>query len=106
MRILGVVAPARIALLPDVPTLAEQGLRDIDLVGWLGVYGPANLPPDIVARLNAALVKAIATPDVRNGFAAGAYEAVSSTPEALRTLTRDAYDRWGKVVKDIGLVPQ
>jgi tripartite-type tricarboxylate transporter receptor subunit TctC len=106
LRILGVVAPARIALLPGVPTLAEQGLRDIDLVGWLGVYGPANLPPDIVARLNAALVKAIATPDVLNGFAAGAYEAVSSTPEALRALTRDAYDRWGKVVKDIGLVPQ
>ena len=106
LRILGVVAPSRTALLPDVPTLAEQGIRDIDLVGWLGVYGPAKLPPDIVARLNAALVKAIASPEVRNGFAAGAYEAVSSTPEELRALTREAYDRWGKVVKDIGLVPQ
>ncbi len=106
LRILGIVAPSRTSLLPDVPTLAEQGIRDIDLVGWLGIYGPAKLPPDIVARLNAALVKAIATPEVRAGFAAGAYEAVSSTPEELRALTREAFDDWGKVVRDIGLSPR
>jgi tripartite-type tricarboxylate transporter receptor subunit TctC len=106
LRILGVVAPSRSSLLPDVPTLAEQGLRDIDLVGWLGIYGPAKLPPEVVTRLNAALVKALATPEVRKGFAAGAYEAVSSTPDVLRALTREAYDRWGSLVKDIGLVPQ
>jgi len=106
LRVLGIVAPSRSPLLPDVPTLAEQGIAGIDLVGWLGVYGPARLPAEIVARINAALVKAIATPEVRSGFAVGAYEAVSSTPEALRALTRDAYDSWGKVVKDVGLSRQ
>ena len=106
LRVLGVVAPSRTALLPDMPTLAEQGIAGIDLVGWLGIYGPAKLPAGVVARLNAAIVKAVATPEVRNGFAVGAYEAVSSTPEELRVLTREAYDAWGQVVRDIGLPRQ
>lgn len=106
LRILGVVGPTRSAFLPDVPTLAEQGLRGIDLVGWLAFYGPAGMPPDVVERLNGAIVKALASPEVREGFARGAYEATSSSPAELAAWTRESYDRWGKVVKDLGLVPQ
>jgi len=105
LRALGVIAERRSPLLPDVPTLAEQGYRDLDLSGWLAFFGPANLPPDVVSALNAAIAKALAAPEVRDGFAQGAYEAVPSTPEELAALTRETYERWGRIVKSLGYVP-
>lgn len=103
LRILGVVAETRSRFLPDVPTLTEQGFKGIDLVGWLGWYGPANLPPAIVQKLNAALVKSLNSPEVREGYERGAYEAVSSTPEELAALTRDSYERWGNIIRELGM---
>ena len=106
LRALGVVAEQRSKFLPDVPTFAEQGLKGIDLVGWLGWYGPAGMPRDTVRKLNAALATALANPEVRAGIEKGAYESVSSSPEELAGITRDAYERWGKVIRDIGIKQQ
>ncbi len=106
LRMLGVVAEKRSPFLPNVPTLSEQGLKGIDLVGWLAWYGPAGMPADAVRKINAALVKALADPEVKAGIEKGAYESVSSSPQELAAMTRDAYDRWGKVIKDIGIKPQ
>ncbi|HXJ09713.1 MAG TPA: tripartite tricarboxylate transporter substrate-binding protein [Burkholderiales bacterium] len=106
LRMLGIVAPARSPLLPLVPTLAEQGYRGIDLVGWLGFYAPANLPPDTLRALNAALARALAAPEVKDGFAKGIYEAVSSSPEELAALTRQSYEQWGKIIRELGIKPQ
>ena len=106
LRALGVVAPERSKFLPDVPTLTEQGLKGIDLVGWLGWYGPAGMPKEIVRKLNAALVKALANPEVKAGIEKGAYESVSSSPEELAAITRESYERWGKIIRDIGIKQQ
>ena len=106
VKALGVVAPVRTQFLPAVPTLTEQGLKGIDMIGWLGWYGPANLPKEIVQQLNAALVKALAHPEVKAGIERGAYESVSSSPEELAALTRQSYEQWGKVIKDLGIQPQ
>ena len=106
LRALGVVAEERSKFLPEVPTFAEQGLKGIDLVGWLGWYGPAGMSRDTVRKLNAALVKALANPEVRSGIEKGAYESVSSSPDELAGITRDAYERWGKVIHDLGIKQQ
>ena len=106
LRALGVVAPQRSKFLPGVPTLDEQGLKGIDLVGWLGWYGPAGMPREAVQKLNAALVKALANPEVKAGIEKGAYESVSSTPEELAAITRESYERWGKIIRDIGIKQQ
>ena len=106
LRALGVVAESRSKFLPEVPTFTEQGLKGIDLVGWLGWYGPAGGPAATVRRVNAALVKALANPEVKAGIEKGAYESVSSTPEELASITRDAYERWGKVIHDLGIKQQ
>jgi tripartite-type tricarboxylate transporter receptor subunit TctC len=106
LRMLGIVAPARSPLLPELPTLDEQGFKGIDLVGWLGFYAPANLPPATLRALNAALVKALAAPEVREGFAKGIYEAVSSSPQELGALTRESYEQWGKIIRELGIKPQ
>jgi tripartite-type tricarboxylate transporter receptor subunit TctC len=106
LRMLGVVAEQRSKFLPDVPTLSEQGLKGIDLIGWLGWYGPAGMANETVQKLNAALVKALAHPEVRSGIEKGAYESVSSSPDELAALTKDSYERWGKIIKDLGIKAQ
>jgi tripartite-type tricarboxylate transporter receptor subunit TctC len=106
LRALGVVAESRSKFLPEVPTFTEQGLKGIDLVGWLGWYGPAGVPAATVRKINAALVRALANPEVKAGIEKGAYESVSSTPEELASITRDAYERWGKVIHDLGIKQQ
>jgi tripartite-type tricarboxylate transporter receptor subunit TctC len=103
---IAVVGEKRSPFTPDVPTLTEQGIRGIDLVGWLGWFGPAKLPADVTARLNAGLVKALADPAVKAAIEKGGYESVSSTPEQLGAMVKRDIERWGKVIKDIGFKPQ
>ncbi|MBL0421489.1 tripartite tricarboxylate transporter substrate binding protein [Ramlibacter sp. AW1] len=103
VRMIGVVAPQRSPLLPGVPTLAEQGAKGLDIEGWVGFFGPAHMPPATVARLNAALVKVLAEPQVKSEFAKGAYEAVSSTPQAFATTVRESYEQWGRIAADLGI---
>jgi tripartite-type tricarboxylate transporter receptor subunit TctC len=106
LRMIGVVGEKRSPFTPNVPTLTEQGIRGIDLVGWLGWFGPAKMPPEVTARLNAALVKALADPAVKAAIEKGGYESVSSTPEQLGAMVRRDIDRWGKIIQDIGFKPQ
>jgi tripartite-type tricarboxylate transporter receptor subunit TctC len=106
LRMIAVVGEQRSPFTPDVPTLTEQGIKGIDLVGWLGWFGPANLPPEVTKKLNAALVKAITDPAVKAAIEKGGYESVPSTPEELAALTRRDIERWSKVIKDIGFKPQ
>jgi tripartite-type tricarboxylate transporter receptor subunit TctC len=102
-KILAVGAPKRTPLMPDVPTLAEFGLKNLDLTSFLGWYGPANMPPAIVKKLNAALVDSHSQNSVKENFKTGAYTSESSTPEELDKITRDAYQRWGQLIKEVGI---
>ena len=106
LRMIGVVGEKRSPFTPNVPTLTEQGIKGIDLVGWLGWFGPAKMPPEVTARLNAALAKALADPAVKSAIEKGGYESVSSTPEQLGAMVRRDIDRWGRIIKDIGFKPQ
>ena len=106
LRMIGVVGEKRSPFTPNVPTMSEQGIVGIDLVGWLGWFGPANLPPEITRKLNAAFVKSLADPSVKAAIEKGGYESVSSTPDALGAMVRRDIGRWSKIIKDIGFKPQ
>lgn len=106
LRMIGVVGEKRSTFTPNVPTMTEQGIVGIDLVGWLGWFGPANLPPEITRKLNAAFVKALADPSVKAAIEKGGYESVSSTPDELGAMVRRDIGRWSKIIKDIGFKPQ
>jgi tripartite-type tricarboxylate transporter receptor subunit TctC len=102
MRAVAVTSSRRVDDLPQVPTVAESGYKGFEAVTWFGVLGPANLPKDITARLNAEINKALQTPDLRKKLSDQGADVAGSTPEQFGKLVRDDIDRWGKVVKDSG----
>jgi tripartite-type tricarboxylate transporter receptor subunit TctC len=106
VKLFAVAAPTRWPFIPEVPTFKEQGVADVDIVSFLGWYGPAGMHPDIVRKLNAALVTSIGQQSVKDNYAVGAYTAESSTPQQLAAMTKEAYDQWGGLVKRIGIPKQ
>jgi tripartite-type tricarboxylate transporter receptor subunit TctC len=105
-RIIAIASESRIAAMPDVPTLAEQGVSGLDLPSWLGFYGPAKMSPAVVKTLNAGLAKVLAMPDVKEFYRKGGYEAGAMSPEDFGKLTRVTYERWGAVIQQLGMTKQ
>lgn len=102
LRAIAVAANKRLAQLPDVPTMAEAGLPDFEVSSWNGLFAPAKTPPEIIGRLHAAAVKALAAPDVREKLTAQGAEAVGSTPEQFRAYIKAEIDKWGPVARASG----
>lgn len=102
VNIIGTVAAQRSPLLPDVPTMREQGITGLEIESWIGFFGPANLPAPVVTRLNDAIAKALASTEVQEEFRKGAWEPRSSTPESFSKSLRTSYEQWGRVVTEIG----
>ena len=103
VRVLAIGSAQRSKLLPNVPTLAEVGVRDSEVFAFQGVLGPAGLPPTVVARLNGELNKAFATPAVQKRFADIGMEEMPGAPEQFRALARAESKRWGPVIKATGV---
>jgi len=74
-----------------------------DIYHWIGVFGPAKLPKEIVARLNAEIGRILAAPAVRERLAASGLEAAPGTPQQLEALVRDGMERWGKLIAELKL---
>ena len=102
LRPLGVSSLQRNPALPGVPTVAET-LPGFEAVGILGVYAPARIPADIVARLNVELQKAVAQPDVRERISAAGVEPSASSPDELGAILKNEIAKWSKVIKDAGI---
>ncbi|UUZ67331.1 tripartite tricarboxylate transporter substrate binding protein [Polaromonas sp. P1(28)-13] len=105
LKALAVVGKRRLALLPDVPTMAEAGFPGMDSVEWYGVVAPAGTPRDIVARLNSEIVKTLNMPDVHTLLASKGYEPASSTPEQFSALIKSEQVSWASFVKQMNRRP-
>ncbi|MFV0676253.1 Bug family tripartite tricarboxylate transporter substrate binding protein [Variovorax sp. tm] len=103
LRALAVTSLQRNRDLPDVPTMVEAGYKDFEAVTWFGVAGPAAMPKDAIAKLNAAFNKALATPEVQKKLAAQGAEVLSGPPEKFASLIRTDGVRWGAIVKASGV---
>jgi len=101
-RLLATTGAARSKFAPTVPTLLEQGLKDMAFNEWFGFYLPAKSPPEVVQRANAALRAALAEREVIEGLETMGLEAKSSTPAELGAMLKADTERWGPVVKAIG----
>ena len=92
----------RSTLLPDVPTVAETVFPGFEITTWFGLVAPAKTPPEIVAKLNAVLVKSLHSPEMKARLLAQGMDAVGNSPAEFARLLRTELPKWGKVVKISG----
>jgi len=102
MRPIAVTAAKRVDDLPNVPTVAESGYKGFEAVTWFGILGPAGLPKEMVARLNADINKALKDPELKKQFDAQGADVLGGPPEQFSKLVRDDIVRWGAIVKESG----
>jgi tripartite-type tricarboxylate transporter receptor subunit TctC len=103
LKALAIGSPTRLALLPDVPTVAESGYPGYDAVGWGAIFVPNGTPQPIVDKLVATIAKVTTLPDVKKQFEEQGTEAASSSQAEMAKLLRDEYVRLGQTAKSIGL---
>jgi tripartite-type tricarboxylate transporter receptor subunit TctC len=101
LRGLAVTAPKRLAVLPELPAMAEV-LPGFEVVGWYGIVGPAGMPRPIVTRLHDELVKILNRPDIRERIVADGSEPAGTTPEDFRLFMLADLAKWAKLVKESG----
>ncbi|WP_028999984.1 Bug family tripartite tricarboxylate transporter substrate binding protein [Azohydromonas australica] len=99
LRALGVASPARLKTLPDVPTLAEQGLKDFEAYAWQGLVVPAGTPNDFVAKLSQSLQAALNSAPVKERFQTLGLEALPGTPEQMAAYAKSERARWGTLIR-------
>jgi tripartite-type tricarboxylate transporter receptor subunit TctC len=104
VKLIAVGAGKRMALLPEVPTVAESGLPGYEAVSWFGLFGPPGMPADIVAKINAEVRKVFADPEIKKNFLERQYfESIAGTPEQLVQYITAEEPKWRKVIQDAKL---
>ena len=102
LRALGVGSAARIAQIPDVPTLAEQGLKDFEAENWYGIVAPAATPAPVIAKIHAAVTGAMATPEVRKALSGAGAVLIGSSPEEFAAYIERETAKWAEVARASG----
>ena len=95
----------RSSVYPDVPTVAESGLPGFDVDLWIGIYGPAGMPPAVLAKLNSELNKVLQHPELKAAFAKIGVEPRGTTPQEGAAFTRSEYEKWKKVIVEGKISP-
>jgi tripartite-type tricarboxylate transporter receptor subunit TctC len=106
LRALGVSTAKRIALLPDVPTIDEAGVKGYDIGYWFAAYVPAGTPAPIVARLRELLMTGTKSDAAKAFYATGGVEPWVTTPQELAQFQASETQKWGKVIKAAGIEPE
>jgi tripartite-type tricarboxylate transporter receptor subunit TctC len=103
LRAIGIGSPKRSSLLPDVPTVAEQGVPGYDSNMWWGIMAPSATSPDIVRRINDDIGAAIRDQDVQKRIADLGMTAVNSTPDEFAKIVAGDLVKWGKIIREVGI---
>ena len=102
LRVIAITGMKRSPLLADAPTVAEAGLPGFDVTSWYGMFGPAALPRELVAKVNADIGAVLGAADIKERLASSGAEPAHTTPEDLGKLVRAEVAKWAKVVADSG----
>lgn len=102
LKAFAVTTPQRSALAPDLPTMAEAGMKDFDVFTWWGLFAPVGTPPEIVKRLSVEVGKALSAPDLREKWLASGAEPSASTPDEFRTFIGKELPKYARIVKESG----
>jgi tripartite-type tricarboxylate transporter receptor subunit TctC len=105
VRVLAVTSTTRDPSMPEVPTLVEQGFAGFEARVWMGLFAPAGTPPEIIAKLHGAVLKAAGTPEYAAKLAAAASVPWLGSGDDLHTFLAEDIQRWAVIVKEAGVKP-
>ncbi len=103
VKMLAFTDPKPYAALGSLPNMAQAGVPGVDVTGGMQFFGPRNLPPEVLAKINAALASALKDPEVAKLYADGASEIVASSAAEHAVSVKEQYERWGAVIRKLGL---
>ncbi len=105
VRGLAVTTLKRAAMLPELPTIAESGLPGFETDNWYGIVAAAKTPRPIVERLNMEFARALVAPDIKQALLRQGLEPAPGTPEAFGKYMKAEYEKWGKLIREVGIQP-
>lgn len=105
VKALAVTTPMRSPLMPDLPTMSEAGVTGYEAVTWFGLLGPANMPKDVLAKIQTDLARVMAKPEIRQKLASQNFDLIFGRPDDFDTFLRGEMIKWEKVVKESGVKP-
>jgi tripartite-type tricarboxylate transporter receptor subunit TctC len=103
VRIIAAAGEKRAVLRPNLQTVAEQGVPGFSTTGWFAMWGPANMPPDLVRKIHADVTKVLELPQSREFFQTNSFERVELTPDQFAQLAQDDFKHWGALIKALGV---
>jgi tripartite-type tricarboxylate transporter receptor subunit TctC len=106
VRAIAVTSPQRLPVLPDAPTMTEAGFAGLALDAWFGLLAPAGTPDAIIDKLNAAFVQAVRDPQVIKQMTDQGAEGLATAPAEFATFIASETERFGKVVRAVGVKPE
>lgn len=107
VKMIAIGSSTRMAALPDVPTVAENGLPGYEAVSWFGLFGPPGMPADIVAKINAEVRRMFADPEIKKTvFERYYFESLAGTPEQLMSRIKADEPKWRKIIEDAKVKPE
>ena len=106
LKALAITGRTRMASAPDVPTVVELGLPDLEFYSWYGLWGPKGMPRDIVMRLNGEIAKIVRMPDIEKRLADGGFEAKASSPEEFAAYILQENQTYLRIIREAGIKTQ
>jgi tripartite-type tricarboxylate transporter receptor subunit TctC len=106
IQVLGYTGAKRSAIAPEVPTIAEDGVPGFNVVSWYGLFVPVKTPTEIIAKMNADTIAAVADPSVQGRLAPLGYESRPDAPEQVGAFLKADAEKWGQVIKQAGIAAQ
>ncbi|KRC73118.1 Tripartite tricarboxylate transporter family receptor [compost metagenome] len=104
VKLLGPATDRRLGVLPELPTLEEQGIQGLNIVGWQGIFGPGDMPPELANRVAGVFRAALETPDITQTIVSQGNEVSGAGPKEFAAIVQRDSARWGDVIRRIGLV--
>jgi tripartite-type tricarboxylate transporter receptor subunit TctC len=91
--------------MPDLPTVAESGYPGFEATTWYGLFGPAGLPPQVIAKIHEHVARALQSKDVQDKLTPQGWDVIGSTPTQFAAFLAEEHEKWGRVVKSAGIKP-
>ena len=106
LRMVAVTSLKRSPAMPDIPTVAESGYPDFDVVSWWGILTPAAVPKEIIGRLHTEIIKVLELPEIKAKFSEQGADVASNTPEQFAAYIKAEIVKWAKLIKELGIKPE